>query len=83
MTDVAPDAPPAAAAAPVPQTITVTAGSPTPEDIAVVVALFTALANAETVPSRRRPRLWSTPSWQLRPHLTPVPGGWRLSGLRM
>ncbi|MGV1026915.1 MAG: acyl-CoA carboxylase epsilon subunit [Dermatophilaceae bacterium] len=76
---------PAAAAAPpaAPMTFTVTAGSPTPEDVAVVVALFAALARAEPVSTRRRARLWSTPSWQLRPHLTPVPGGWRLSGLRM
>jgi len=86
MTDVTLDAPPGPpvpeAPAP-PQTFTVTAGDPTAEDIAVVVALFAALANAEPAPTTRRPRLWSTPSWRLRPHLTPVPGGWRLSGLRM
>lgn len=66
-----------------PQTFTVTAGSPTPEELAVVVALFTALANTEVASSARRPRAWSEPARRMRSHLTPVPGGWRLSGMRM
>ena len=72
---------PASAASP--QTFSVTAGSPTPEEIAVVVALFSALANTEIGPPARRPRPWSAPSQRMRSQLTPVPGGWRLSGLRM
>ena len=75
--------PQAAAAPAAPPTIGVTSGSPTPEDLAVVVALFAALANAEPAPTTRRPRPWSAPSGRLRRQLTPVPGGWRMSGLRM
>jgi hypothetical protein len=71
------------AAAEPPQVFSVTAGSPTPEEIAVVVALFAALANTDQTSSSRRPRPWSAPSGRLRQHLTPVPGGWRLSGMRI
>ncbi len=63
-------------------TFTVTAGSPTPEEIAVVVTVLMSLVNVEPTKPTRRLRAWSS-SWQMRSQLTPVPGGWRLSGLRI
>ena len=70
------------APAPVP-TFTVTAGSPTPEEIAVVVAVLMSLSNVDPGPQVRRLRAWTSSPWRNRPQLTPVPGGWRLSGMRM
>ena len=50
----------------------------TPEEVAAIVAVFTALGSAE--PPKKKPRsLWSTP--HLRTPLHPGPNAWRASAL--
>ena len=50
----------------------------TPEDIAAIVAVLSALGSAE--PPKKKPRsLWATP--KLRTPIHPGPGAWRASGL--
>jgi hypothetical protein len=51
----------------------------TPEEIAAIVAVFTALGTTGEAPKKKPRSLWSTP--QLRTPLRPGPGAWRASGL--
>jgi hypothetical protein len=54
----------------------------TPEEIAALVAVFSALgsATAETPAARRTPA-WSQPARLVRAPVAPRPGGWRASSL--
>lgn len=52
----------------------------TPEEVAALVAVFSALEVEE--PPRRRPAPeWNSPYRQVRPFYSHGPGGWRSSGL--
>ena len=52
----------------------------TPEEIAALVAVFSALGSASD--ARARPvKEWNAPHRQVRPHYSHGPGGWRSSGL--
>lgn len=52
----------------------------TPEEIAALVAVFSALDSAPAV--KRRPVAeWNSPYRQVRPYYSHGPGGWRSSGL--
>ena len=63
---------------PVPPTIRVS-GSPTPEEVAALVTVLSALGDEEPPPEPAR-SAWSDPSWRLvGPSRTR--GGWRASGL--
>ena len=52
----------------------------TPEEIAALVAVLSALDTGEE-PPRRRTTEWNSPYRQVRPHYSQGPGGWRSSGL--
>ncbi len=53
----------------------------TPEEIAALVAVFSALGSAtESVAPRRTPE-WSQPARRVRTPIAHGPGGWRASGL--
>jgi len=52
----------------------------TPEEIAAIVAVFSALGSA-TEDKTRTVREWNAPHRQVRPHYSHGPGGWRSSGL--
>jgi len=52
----------------------------TPEEIAALVAVFSALGGEEETP-KRTVREWNSPYRQVRPHYSAGPGGWRSSGL--
>jgi len=66
------------AAGPVPPTIRVS-GHPTPEEVAALVAVLSALGGDEAAPEHAR-SAWSDPSWSL---VGPSArhGGWRRTGL--
>ena len=52
----------------------------TPEEVAAIVAVLSALGSAE--PRKPRPRSeWNSPYRQVRPFYSHGPGGWRSSGL--
>ena len=51
----------------------------TPEEIAALVAVFSALGSDE--PATRRRTEWNSPYRQVRPFYSHGPGGWRSSGL--
>lgn len=57
----------------------VVAGSPTPDELAVVVAVLAARAAARPAAPARRMSLWSKRSRNVRPPLRPGPGAWRAS----
>ncbi len=52
----------------------------TPEEIAAIVAVFSALGGGEQ-PARRLRSEWGSPHRQVRRTLPHGPGGWRASGL--
>ena len=52
----------------------------TPEEVAAIVAVLSALGSGET-PRRRRASEWNSPYRQVRPFYSHGPGGWRSSGL--
>ena len=52
----------------------------TPEEVAAVVAVLSALGGGEPAPAPRRPE-WSAPHRQVRRTLPHGPGAWRASGL--
>ena len=51
----------------------------TPEEVAALVAVFSALGSEAPVPRRRTE--WNSPYRQVRPFYSHGPGGWRSSGL--
>ena len=59
--------------------LTVVTPDTTPEEIAALVAVFSALGSDE--PVKRRPTEWNSPYRQVRPFYSHGPGGWRSSGL--
>ena len=79
---MAPDAPAAPASSPEPQQPLLRIVNPaaTPEGIAALVAVFSALGGEEETP-KRTVREWNSPYRQVRPHYSAGPGGWRSSGL--
>jgi hypothetical protein len=52
----------------------------TPEEVAAIVAVFSALQGAPAAPARRTPE-WSAPRRRHRSTLPHGPGGWRSSAL--
>lgn len=52
----------------------------TPEEIAALVAVFSALGGGEA-PSRKRPSEWSANHRRVRANHPHGPGGWRSSGM--
>ena len=56
-------------------------GGATPAEVAAVVAAVAALRAAIDPPARKPRSLWSLPSRQTRPPLSPGPGAWRASAL--
>ncbi|MFM7211058.1 MAG: acyl-CoA carboxylase epsilon subunit [Actinomycetota bacterium] len=54
-------------------------GNPTEEEVAAVVAALAVMREARAKTARRRRSLWSLPSRQTRPRLSPGPGAWRAS----
>ena len=52
----------------------------TPEEIAALVAVFSALGSAPA-DKQRKVLEWNSPYRQVRPHYSHGPGGWRSSGL--
>lgn len=70
----------ASAASSEPVVLRILTPSATPEEVAAVVALFSALGTAAPVPPRRR-SLWSDPAHRVRARLSAGPGAWRASGL--
>ena len=52
----------------------------TPEEVAALVAVFSALGGEEA-PRRRPAPEWNNPYRQVRPFYSHGPGGWRSSGL--
>lgn len=58
----------------------VVSGSPTPDELAVVVAVLTARGSA-TAPEQPQFSLWARKSRQTRPSLRPGFGAWRASAM--
>ena len=58
----------------------VVAGSPTPDELAVVVAVLTARSGA-AAPEQPQFSLWARKSRQTRPSLRPGFGAWRASAM--
>jgi hypothetical protein len=57
-------------------------GDASPEEVAALVAVVQALAAAQSVPPRRRPRsVWADPARQMHRPLHPSPDGWKRSAL--
>ena len=52
----------------------------TPEEVAAIVAVFSAMSSGDVAPARRRSE-WNSPYRQVRPFYSHGPGGWRSSGL--
>ena len=52
----------------------------TPEEVAAIVAVLSALGGGEPAPARRTPE-WSRPARAHRRPVHPGPGGWRSSAL--
>ena len=53
----------------------------TPEEVAAIVAVFSALGSGGGDRPRRRRTEWNSPYRQVRPFYSHGPGGWRSSGL--
>ena len=58
--------------------ITVTAGNPTEEELAVVISLLSRLPRTEVV-QPNPPSHWSNKAAMMRPRINPGPGAWRAS----
>ncbi len=54
--------------------------STTPEEVAAIVAVFSALGGDDAPRPRPRPQ-WNTPARMARPAVSHGPGGWRASAL--
>jgi len=54
--------------------------SATPEEVAAIVAVFSALGSAAPEPPRTR-SVWADPARRMRAPLAHGPGAWRASGL--
>ena len=52
----------------------------TPEEVAAIVAVLSAMSTGDAAPARRRSE-WNSPYRQVRPFYSHGPGGWRSSGL--
>jgi hypothetical protein len=55
--------------------------STTPEEVAAMVAVLSALSSGDDDRPRRRRTEWNSPYRQVRPFYSHGPGGWRSSGL--
>jgi hypothetical protein len=76
-----PEAPDAAPdAAPAPPALRVVSGDPTPEELAALVAVLSALGGGEEHDAPRRRSLWSDPRWRL-VGSSGRRDGWRASAL--
>jgi hypothetical protein len=53
----------------------------TDEEIAAIVAVFSALGSGEAAAGKAPTREWNSPYRQVRPFYSAGPGGWRSSGL--
>ena len=53
----------------------------TPEEVAAIVAVFSALGGGGAAPGRRPRPEWNTPARMVRPAVQHGPGAWRASGL--
>ncbi len=53
----------------------------TPEEIAALVAVFSAIGSAPAADAPRRTSEWSRPARRARTPVAPGPGGWRASSL--
>ena len=58
--------------------ITIAAGNPTDEELAVVVSLLSRLPRTEVV-QPNPPSHWSNKAAMMRPRINPGPGAWRAS----
>ena len=58
--------------------ITVMAGNPTDEELAVVISLLSRLPRTEVV-QPNPPSHWSNKAAMMRPRINPGPGAWRAS----
>jgi hypothetical protein len=58
--------------------ITITAGNPTDEELAIVVSLLSRLPRTEVV-QPNPPSHWSNKAAMMRPRINPGPGAWRAS----
>jgi hypothetical protein len=54
--------------------------STTPEEVAAIVAVFSALGGGDAPAPKRRPE-WNAPHRMARPPVAAGPGGWRASAL--
>ncbi|WP_323793949.1 acyl-CoA carboxylase subunit epsilon [Nocardioides sp.] len=54
--------------------------STTPEEVAAIVAVFSALGGGDTPRPKPRPQ-WNAPARMARPAVSHGPGGWRTSAL--
>ena len=54
-------------------------GNPTPAEVAAVIAALAVMRETRAKAACRRRSLWSLPSRQTRPRLSPGPGAWRAS----
>ena len=70
----------APAAADEPPLLRIVTPDTTPEEVAAIVAVFSAMSSGEAAPARRRSE-WNSPYRQVRPFYSHGPGGWRSSGL--
>jgi hypothetical protein len=53
----------------------------TPEEIAVITALFAAMGSGEAAPAKKRPSEWASPARRVRRTLPHGLGGWKASAL--
>ncbi len=65
---------------PEPPLLRIVTPSTTPEEVAAIVAVFSAMSAGGDRPRRRRTE-WNSPYRQVRPFYSHGPGGWRSSGL--
>ena len=57
-------------------------GDPTPEEVAAVMAVLSAVSAEAPEPAPRHTPQWSSPARALRRPLSPGPGAWRASAWR-
>jgi hypothetical protein len=63
------------------ETLRVIRGNPTPEEVAAVVTVLSAVAAGNGEPAPRKRSRWADPARRLRPSLNPGADGWSRSGL--
>ncbi|CAN5555111.1 hypothetical protein BH11ACT8_BH11ACT8_17070 [soil metagenome] len=68
------------AVAPNPPLLRIVNPDATPEEVAAIVAVLSALGGGEAPTPRRRPE-WNAPHRMVRPAVSHGPGGWRASSL--